>query len=72
VWLDGVLGLALLAGLAVLAGPLLFTGAAALFGASRPAVLGLGLLFVAGIVLLLRVKVREGRAAARAEGEALP
>jgi MFS-type transporter involved in bile tolerance (Atg22 family) len=56
---------------ATLLGPLAFAGAAALFGSSRPAVMSLILFFLAGIVLLLRVKVQEGRAAARAEGEAL-
>jgi UMF1 family MFS transporter len=56
---------------ATLLGPLVFAGAVALFGASRPAVLSLVLVFLAGIVLLLRVKVQEGRAAARAAEQAL-
>jgi MFS-type transporter involved in bile tolerance (Atg22 family) len=56
---------------ATLLGPLVFAGAAALFGSSRPAVLSLILFFLAGIVLLLRVRVQEGRAAARAEEQSL-
>jgi MFS-type transporter involved in bile tolerance (Atg22 family) len=56
---------------ATLLGPLVFAGAAALFGSSRPAVLSLILFFIVGIVLLLRVKVEEGRRAARAEEESL-
>ncbi len=57
--------------LATLLGPLLFAAAAALFGSSRPAVLSLIVFFLAGILLLLRVRVEEGRAAARAEEESL-
>jgi len=57
--------------LARLLGPLVFAGTLALYGASRPAVLSLSLFFVTGIVLLLRVKVQEGRATARAEEQAL-
>jgi MFS-type transporter involved in bile tolerance (Atg22 family) len=56
---------------ATLVGPLVFAGAAALFGSSRPAVLSLIVFFLAGILLLLRVRVREGRAEARAEEENL-
>jgi hypothetical protein len=56
---------------ATLLGPLVFAAAAALFGSSRPAVLSLIVFFLAGILLLLRVRVEEGRAAARAEEEAL-
>ncbi len=56
---------------ATLLGPLVFAGAAALFGSSRPAVLSLIVFFIVGIVLLLRVKVEEGRRAARAEEEQL-
>jgi UMF1 family MFS transporter len=57
--------------LATLLGPLVFAGVAALFGSSRPAVLSLIVFFIVGIVLLLRVKVEEGRRAARAEEEQL-
>jgi MFS transporter, UMF1 family len=46
-------------------GPLVFAGAVALFDSSRPAVLGLIVFFVAGIVLLQRVDVDEGRRVAR-------
>ena len=49
----------------------MFAGAAAAFGSSRPAVLSLILFFIVGIALLLRVKVEEGRKAARAEEESL-
>jgi MFS-type transporter involved in bile tolerance (Atg22 family) len=56
--------------LAVLLGWLAFTAAAALLGARRPAA-GLAVLFLAALALLLRVRVAEGRAAARAEEEAL-
>jgi MFS-type transporter involved in bile tolerance (Atg22 family) len=56
---------------ATLLGPLVFAGAAALFGSSRPAVLSLIVFFLVGIALLLRVKVEEGRQAARAEEESL-
>jgi MFS transporter, UMF1 family len=45
-------------------GPLLFTGAVALFGSSRPAVLGLIAFFVLGIVMLSSVDVEKGRQAA--------
>jgi UMF1 family MFS transporter len=51
-------------------GPLLFAGAAALLNSSRPAVLGLSLLFVIGIYLLTRVDVEEGRRVAREEDAA--
>ncbi len=57
--------------LAALLGALLFVGAAALFGAKRPAVLSLLALFLGGVVLLWRVRAGEGRAAALAEEEAL-
>ena len=56
---------------ATLLGPLLFAGAAAVFGSSRPAVLSLILFFIVGIALLLRVKVEEGRLAARTEDKSL-
>jgi UMF1 family MFS transporter len=48
-------------------GPLLFAGAAALFNSSRPAVLSLIVLFLIGILVLLRVNVEEGRRVARQE-----
>lgn len=52
-------------------GPLIFAGAIAAFGTSRPAVFSLIVLFVAGGILLSRVNVAEGEAAARAaEAEA--
>ena len=54
-------------------GPLLFTAAVAVFGSSRPAVLGLIVFFVLGIFLLTRVDEHEGRRVAReadAEAEA--
>lgn len=57
-----------------IAGPLIFAGAVALFDSSRPAILFIVLFFVAGIVLLMRVDVEEGRRVAReadrAAGEA--
>ena len=46
-------------------GPLLFTAAVAVFGSSRPAVLGLIVFFVLGIYLLTRVDETEGRRVAR-------
>jgi UMF1 family MFS transporter len=48
-------------------GPLLFAAAAAAFDSSRPAVLSLIVLFFAGIFLLTRVNVDEGRRVAREE-----
>jgi UMF1 family MFS transporter len=51
-------------------GPLLFTAAVAVFGSSRPAVLGLIVFFVLGIYLLTRVDETEGRRVARAADEA--
>jgi UMF1 family MFS transporter len=48
-------------------GPLLFAAAAAAFDSSRPAVLSLIVLFVAGIYLLTRVNVEEGRRVAKEE-----
>jgi MFS transporter, UMF1 family len=51
-------------------GPLLFTAAVAIFDSSRPAVLGVIVFFVAGIVLLSRVDEISGRAAAVAADEA--
>jgi UMF1 family MFS transporter len=42
-------------------GPLLFAGAIALFGSSRPAVLGVVVFFVVGGYLLSRVDIDEGR-----------
>jgi UMF1 family MFS transporter len=50
-----------------LLGPLLFAGAALLFNSSRPAVLSLIVLFIVGILLLLRVDVEEGRRVAQEE-----
>ena len=46
-------------------GPLVFAAAVALFGSSRPAVLVVSFFFLAGIVLLRRVDVEEGRRVAR-------
>lgn len=46
-------------------GPLLFTAAVAVFGSSRPAVLGLIVFFIVGIYLLTRVDETEGRRVAR-------
>jgi MFS-type transporter involved in bile tolerance (Atg22 family) len=51
-------------------GPLLFVAAVAVFGSSRPAVLGLVVFFVVGIYLLTRVDVPEGRRVAREADEA--
>jgi len=51
-------------------GPLLFTAAVAVFGSSRPAVLGLIVFFVLGIYLLTRVDETEGRRVAREADEA--
>jgi UMF1 family MFS transporter len=52
-------------------GPLLFTAAVAVFGSSRPAVLGLVVFFVLGIFLLTLVDESEGRrVAAEADAEA--
>jgi UMF1 family MFS transporter len=48
-------------------GPLLFAAAAAAFNSSRPAVLSLIVLFLAGISLLSRVNVEEGQRVAREE-----
>jgi hypothetical protein len=48
-------------------GPLLFATAAAVFNSSRPAVLGLIVLFFAGIFLLTRVDIEEGRRVAQEE-----
>ncbi|MDH5373945.1 MAG: MFS transporter, partial [Acidimicrobiia bacterium] len=42
-------------------GPVIFAGAVAIFGNSRPAILGLVAFFIVGIVLLQRVDVDEGR-----------
>jgi UMF1 family MFS transporter len=42
-------------------GPLIFAGAIFVFGSSRPAVLGIVVLFVIGGLLLARVDVEEGR-----------
>jgi UMF1 family MFS transporter len=50
-------------------GPLLFTAAVAVFGSSRPAVLGLIVFFVLGIYLLTRVDETEGRRVAREADE---
>jgi len=46
-------------------GPLLFAGAVAFFDSSRPAVASLAVLFVGGGLLLSRVNVADGMAAAR-------
>ena len=51
-------------------GPAIFAGAVALFGNSRPAVLGVVVFFVVGGLLLARVDVEEGRRVALAEDEA--
>ncbi len=51
-------------------GPAIFAGAVALFGSSRPAVLGVVVFFVVGGLLLARVDVEEGRRVAIAEDEA--
>jgi UMF1 family MFS transporter len=48
-----------------IAGPLVFAGAVALFDSSRPAILMIVVFFVAGIALLTRVDVDEGRRVAR-------
>ncbi|MFC2031607.1 MFS transporter, partial [Chloroflexota bacterium] len=48
-------------------GPLLFASAVAIFDSSRPAVLGLVVLFFVGIFLLSRVDVEAGRRVAQAE-----
>jgi UMF1 family MFS transporter len=52
-------------------GPLLFAAAAAAFDSSRPAVLSLIVLFLAGIYLLTRVNIKEGRRVAQEEDAAL-
>jgi UMF1 family MFS transporter len=52
-------------------GPLLFAAAAATFDSSRPAILGLIVLFLVGIFLLTRVDIDEGRRVAREEDAAL-
>ena len=52
-------------------GPLLFAAATAMFDSSRPAILSLIVLFFAGIYLLRRVNVDEGRRIAREEDAAL-
>jgi UMF1 family MFS transporter len=52
-------------------GPFLFAAAVAIFGSSRPAVLSLIVLFVAGILVLARVNVEEGRRVAQEEDAAL-
>ncbi len=46
-------------------GPLLFTGAVFVFGSSRPAVLGLIVFFVVGIIILSKVDEEQGRQAAK-------
>ncbi len=56
---------------AAIFGPLVFAGAGALFGSSRPAVLGLILFFLVGTYLLARVDVEEGRRVAREENSRL-
>ncbi|MBN1314714.1 MAG: MFS transporter [Anaerolineales bacterium] len=48
-------------------GPLIFAGAATVFNNSRPAVLSLVVLFVIGLVLLIKVDVDKGRQIARQE-----
>jgi UMF1 family MFS transporter len=52
-------------------GPLLFAAAAATFDSSRPAVLSLIVLFVAGIALLTRVDIEAGRRVAQEEDATL-
>jgi UMF1 family MFS transporter len=52
-------------------GPLLFAAAAAALDSSRPAVLSLILLFLAGIYLLTRVDIEEGRRLAQREDAAV-
>jgi UMF1 family MFS transporter len=52
-------------------GPLLFALAATTFDSSRPAILSLIVLFFAGILLLTRVNIEEGRRVAREEDAAL-
>ena len=51
-------------------GPLLFTAAVVIFGSSRPAVLGLIVFFLVGILILARVDEDEGRQVAREADEA--
>ena len=51
-------------------GPLLFAAAATVFDSSRPAILSLIVLFLAGILLLARVDVAGGRRVAQAEDAA--
>ena len=51
-------------------GPLLFTAAVAVFGSSRPAVLGLIVFFIVGIAILRTVDVDQGRQAAIEADEA--
>ena len=46
-------------------GPLVFVAAVAVFGSSRPAILGVVVFFIVGIVLLSRVDEDEGRRVAR-------
>ncbi|MBN1265052.1 MAG: MFS transporter [Anaerolineales bacterium] len=48
-------------------GPLVFAGAVAIFGSSRPAVLGVVAFFIVGGLLLTRVDVEAGKEAARRE-----
>jgi UMF1 family MFS transporter len=50
-------------------GPLLFVAAVAVFGSSRPAILGLIVFFLVGIYLLNRVDETEGRRVARKADE---
>lgn len=52
---------------ATIFGPLVFAATAAVFGSSRPAVLSLVVFFVAGMAVLARVDVEQGRQTARAE-----
>lgn len=56
---------------AAIVGPLLFAAAATIFDSSRPAVLSLIVIFMAGMYLLWQVDVEEGRRVARAEDRAL-
>jgi len=46
-------------------GPLVFVAAVAIFGSSRPAILGVVVFFIVGIILLNRVDEDEGRRVAR-------
>jgi UMF1 family MFS transporter len=51
-------------------GPLVFVAAVAVFGSSRPAILGVVVFFIVGIILLSRVDEDEGRRVAREADQA--